>query len=386
MTSRKCSNWISTFVDWTKPKSQAPASCLLWTALFTISATLRKQVRIPAKKYLGSWDCYPNLYVVLVGDPGVINKSTTMGFGDELLRMLPEIPASPTEISKAALIQEMAESGGSLYITAGELSQIISRSKMDMYDYLTVCYDTNKPLRGRTIMGGKTEILDPCLNLFACTQPVWITENMPASVIGGGFTSRTIMLLEREPRTVNLFYTHLDHVALDKIKARLVEDLIKISQLSGEFSLTDEAVEFAEAWFRRTHLERNKIHPNVKPFFARRHVHVLKVASIFNVSYSDELNICKTDIEFAIGQFEYVLKKVESLFKSIGKNEYNADNINILDYIRMHEKVAKTVLLREFSAVATFDKLTNLLDGLTIMQYIKVTRDDNDELFYEVVK
>lgn len=383
---RKCRHFIESFQDWVRPRSQAPDSCLMWTALFTISAAVRKHVRIPPEEGLAGWACYPNLYVVLVGEPGVINKSTTMNFGDKLLRALPEIPASPTEISKAALIAEMCDSpDGSLYITAGELSQVISRSKMDMYDYLTVCYDTDKPLRGRTIMNGKVEIPEPCLNLFACTQPVWIIENMPAAVIGGGFTSRAIMLYEKEPRTVELFRPDLNHKAFDKIQEDLIEDLVTISNLNGSFKVPREVQEYMNDWYRKTHLERVKIHPNIKPFFARRHVHVLKIAMLFNIAYSNDLVLSKIDCDFAIGQFKYALSKVEGLFKSIGKNEYTGDTTNIVEYIRLNKEVPRTQLFREFESVAVPNKIQELLDGLVLMEIIEVTRDGADNLTYKFI-
>jgi hypothetical protein len=356
----------------------------MWTGLFVLAATIRKHVKIPKIGLLGGWDCYPNLYVVLVGPPGIARKSTTMNFGDELLRALPEIPASPTKITEPALYTEICESAdGSIYITASELSEVINKSKMDMFDFLTTGYDIAKPLRGRTIMRGGESVENPCINMFACTQESWIVENMPVSVIGGGFASRTMFILETKPRKRQLYYTELDYNELEKIKANLIEDLVHISTIHGEFAIDDEAIDWMEAWYRTIDTVLAKSHPNIRGYLSRRHVHAHKVAMLLHLAYSDELVLSKTDFELATQILEQTEIRVEALFKKLGKHEYVPDLGNILEYITTNKKVPHSLLLREFQAVAGLNQLQELIDGLVAMKLIQAVRDEDDNLCFE---
>ena len=44
MPKRHCENWLQTFLDWSAPVSEAPESLLIWSALFCISAVVKKKI------------------------------------------------------------------------------------------------------------------------------------------------------------------------------------------------------------------------------------------------------------------------------------------------------------------------------------------------------
>jgi hypothetical protein len=364
--------------------------------LFTIACAVRKHVYIPRKVtvnnngaqktigLLGAWDCYPNIYVVLVGDPGIARKTTTMSFGEDLLTVLSNAPAAPTDTSKAALVQSMVESpDGSLYIAASELATLISRSEKTMFEFLVDGYDVARQYRGRTTSRGVELVGNPCLNMFACTQPTWIKENMPPSIIGGGFSSRTLFVREFEPRALHMYYTHVDYDKIDKIGKDLIDDLEHIATIKGEFKLDDDMIRYVESWYREeNHKLWQDADPRLKPYYARRHVHAHKIAMLLKLSRSDELRLTTWDFQRAVEFLEDIEGNMPDVFGVIGKNEYTADIDQIRDYMKLNKEAPQSLLYYEFQATAEPQKLNSLINFLLITKEIEVKEVVDNEPVY----
>lgn len=209
--ARNYKNWRHGFLEWVMPRSEAPQSFLALVALFGVATAVRKHVKVPRSAGLGGWECYPNIYVTLVAEPGVARKTTTMDFVDEILKDLTNAPSAPTIITQASLMTTLSESpDGSIYITASELGSLVQKSKTEMFEFLTDGYDARKAIRGRTILRGHEVIENPCINMMACSQPGWMKENMPASVITGGFASRTIFAYEEKARLRQMYWDNVE--------------------------------------------------------------------------------------------------------------------------------------------------------------------------------
>lgn len=381
--SRNFPNWITGFLDWVMPRSEAPKSFLELVALFGIACAVRKHVKIPREAGLGGWECYPNVYIVLTAEPGVARKTTTMDFVDEILKDLTNAPSAPTFMTQASLMSTLAESSdGSIYITASELGSLIQKSKLEMFEFLTDGYDTRKAIRGRTILRGHEVIENPCINLMACTQPGWMQENMPASVITGGFASRTIFAFEAEPRMRTMYYEGLDYAKLADMRLKLLEDLEHIANIKGEFTITTEAKQWMESYYRFDMPEDAAAADHrLKGYYARKHVHMHKFAMLHRMARSDELVIEKEDFQQALKILQHVEKRIVRIFQKLGKNEY----VNPLEAIRTYLQERGTVPLPElyktFEAVAEPSKLQSLLQFFILSQEVTVESHE-DTIYY----
>ena len=60
---------------------------------------------------MGYFNWYSNFYIFIVGDPGVIKKSTTVDVGMRLLRKVPGIKFGPDAVTWQSLVTSLAESG-----------------------------------------------------------------------------------------------------------------------------------------------------------------------------------------------------------------------------------------------------------------------------------
>lgn len=387
--SRKLDNWLISFLEWTKPRSESPESFLYTAGLFTLAAVIRKHVKIPKRGVLGGWECYPNIYTILVGDPGVARKSTTLDFGEHLLDQVPNTPSAPTEITQQALYSTIAESvDGAMYIAATELEELMRKTSKEMYGFLTTGADARRPLKSKTLKRGLEVIQNPCINLFACATPVWIKENMPVSVLTGGFASRTLFVLEEEPRQREIFYTdkEVDYDVIDNLEPKLLHDLNHISDIQGEFKIERDVMEEVRYWYKHDlEKEWRKAEPKMKSYFARKHVHMFKIAMLTRLAYSDDLVLERHDFEVALSYLQGIEQNMAKVFGSIGKNVYNQDIDTIREYLKLKTKAPRSELLDIFQANAEPSKLLSLLDFLVMQGHVRMSMVGSD-IAYEYIR
>lgn len=364
---------------WTLPRSEAQESYIFWTGLFTLSAVLRRKVKVP-KPILGSWECPPHLYVMFIAPPGESRKTTTMSYSIDLLDELPDVQKGPAIITQASLLDKLVESeDASVYLMAEEFSDLIMKSKGEMFEFLTSMFDGKKSIEASTISRGVQFVEKPCVNLLAATTPVWVAENMSEAVIGGGFASRVVFIYEETVRRKQFIYkgkVQLEDVA--KARADLVEDLRHIDTLKGDFDLTKEAEEWLENWYQNRPSEPNK---KLKGYHERKPAHLLKVAMLLHVARDDSLVLDRCDVEEALAVLGKIEKKLHRVFEGVGKNPYTFDMRDIIEYVNEQKKVEKISLLSHFTAAAPPSILNDLISALLTMKKIKVIEEDK-KIYY----
>jgi hypothetical protein len=367
--ARRLNNWLSSFMEWTAPRSEAPENFIVWTGMFTLAASLRRRVWIP-EEYMGSYSIYPNLYVMFIAPQGKVRKTTTVGYSLDLLERIKDLTSSPTSLSKEALLQKLIESSdSSVYIISEEFSDLLHKSGDSMYEFLVSVYDGKRHYEGATVSRGTEFVSRPCMNMLACTTPIWVAENMREDVIGGGYSSRVIYVYEEKSRQRRLFYKNkIDFENVSKLKTDLTADLLHISSLEGPFTVEDKVLDTMEEWY-----QTRKDEPNwhLQGYHERKPTHILKTAMLYSLCYSDKKNITEHDIEMAKSFIENTEKNLPKVFDRMGKNEYVFDTQAIYNYILNKKVITRPELLRHFNSVATPAKLDELLEGMLQQGLIK---------------
>ncbi len=390
--TRKCPDWLDTFYKWIRPRSQAPDTYIEWTGLFCLSSAIRRKVYIPkyhdgAKKViLGGWDCYPHEYIIFVAPPG-FGKTTTVRFATELLEEVTDLVQASNFLSSASLIKSLSESkDSSAYFTIEELGDLVNKTGLEMFDFLTSMYDGKRKLEANTLARGIEFANKPCINLIAGTTPQWIAGNMPESLIGGGFASRVIFIYEDQLYQKRMYYRdQINSGSLDQFKSDLYDDLLHIAtDIEGQFDISDEAMDFMEHWYQKVH-KPEVSHPKLQGYLQRKPTHIHKIAQLIHIARDDSLVLNKGDFEKAITIIEKTEAKLLHVFQGVGKNKYAIDMKGILSYIQENNGVTRTALLNEFESTAEVPKLLELVAGLIIMKQIKATMIDNGDVRYEVV-
>lgn len=368
---RKCKNWLETYVNWTRPRCESPDTYILWSGLFALSSALRRHVKVP-REQMGGWEIAPNLYIIFVAPPGRARKSTTIGFSaDEILGQLQRVTRSPTIVTQAALLKLLAESDdASVYIASHEFSSVIMKSKIEMFEFLTDLFDGKKHIEASTISRAIDFVERPCANLLAATTPRWIVENMPESVIGGGFASRVIFIYEDRVRRRQLYYKGLNHLVLDGMRDNLINDLQHIADnINGDFKLTEEAESFMMDWYNEN-AEVDDADYRLSGYLERRPAHIHKVAMLLAISESDRLLLDEEHFVKAIYLLEQVEKKLPQVFRDIGNNPHAPTMSQIKDAIEIRGRVKKQELRRMFGSAAQPRLLDELIQGLMDMDEI----------------
>jgi len=371
--TRRLDNWLTSFAEWALPRTDAPESFVFWAGVYTLAAALRRQVWIP-REHLGSWECFPHLYVMFVGPPGMRKTTSMMSFAHPLLQQVGGLTDGPTFFTKEALVQRLINSpDSSIYLMVGEFADLIQKNKAgEMYDFLTSMYDSREVLEVSTMMHGLQTAARPCLNMFAATTPAWIAENMSAGVIGGGFASRMVFVYEEKLRSPKLIFTKLvKEMNESKMAEDLLHDLMIISNMAGEFGFADGMEEYLNAWVQ-THADNPFSDTRLAGYHSRKPMMALKLAMIHSVATKNELILGEKDFEFGLHSLGTTEKNLSKVFGGIGKNEFIFDMASIVGYVIQEGRVSHDMVLSTFRSVATPIKLNELISGCVAMGDIEV--------------
>lgn len=374
---RRCKNWLDTYRQYILPRTDAPESFIRWSGVFAIAAALRRQVWVPGK-YLGVWKCYTPIYLMFVGPPGV-RKTTSIDSGSlPLLSQVPAVHIGADAFTKEAVIEAMQQSeDNSICIVLGEFSdamQKAGKSHGQIYEFLTSMFDGKTEYNTSTKTAGNNRLIKPALNMFSATTPGWIADNMPESVLSGGFASRVIFIYEDSPRINKMFFDDvLDEYDerygegyFQQLEDNLLIDLIEMSKMNGEFTFDKEAKEYAAEWSMQPppiHLTEN---PKLAGYLNRKKTHVLKLAMIHSAATKDELIITKEDWIAAVDMIESTEFGLEKVFQSVGNNKDSMSIDRIISWVKRQNTltqsaVTHSMLLRAFRDAGDQTALTNMI-------------------------
>jgi len=380
---RACENWLRTFLDWTLPVSEAPESLLIWTGLFCISAVLKRDVRF-SKEWTKQYDIFPTNYLMFVGPPGVVRKSTSAGYGQRVIEEMNRglsvtspayVNFGPTSGSHVAIMDKMSETvDGSMTIIAGEFGNIVSTMPGETFTYFQKMFDadgTAAKYEHSTRGTGNVVIKDPSLNIFGCTIPDWITENS-GYMVRGGFAARTVFVFENKKRQSRLFYKDVGPSVkeLDGMKKKLAIDLARIGKLKGEARPeTDKLTKRMEDWYQE--YENAPVERGVETFKARKHIHTLRTAMLISLCERDDLIITSKHFNQALELIEDVESKLSRGLSSVGRNPASNMLYEVLDYILANAPVKKNKVSAYFFKDVSMEQMSQIFEVLKASEEIE---------------
>lgn len=360
-------SWITAYLAFTA-ESESPEDYHLWTAISVIAGALKRQIFFD----MGYFLLYPNMYVVLVGPPGRCKKSTAMRIGRDILKGVPgtKFTADSTTREKLIINLTQAHKDGASCMTAHstEFATMLTSSGMDMVVFLTDIFDCPLVWEHDTKSGGKNTIKGPFLNLLGATTPDWISRAMPLDTIGVGLTSRIIFVFHDTPREADPIPKLTPaQKALSQI---LINDLIAISALSGEFRLSPEADESHRTWYKQHTQKPNPSgDPRLSGYFERKQTHLLKLSMIIAAAKRDGLTIEIEDLNDAFSVLARTEKRMQRVFAGVGKNPIFADKDAVVTAL-MHagqSGLSMGELLARFSFSLRKDELAEVLETLIMI-------------------
>lgn len=379
---RHFKDWIKAFIDYAS-FGEAPPRMYFYVALSTIAGALQRKVWIDQHYF--KW--YANLYVILVAPPGVVAKTTTADIGMDLLRRVPGVQFGPSVVSWQALVQSFGQSAESfqdpltgdfmtqsaMTISSGEFGNLLNPQDKEMVDMLVNLWD-GKGFRKVTKGSGTDDVVNPWINIIACTTPAWIAGNFPEYMIGGGFTSRCVFVYADKKERYVAYPGLAIPKNMEEFSAKLVADLEHIAtKLIGEYKLTPEAVEWGTAWYeyhnknRPKHLEDDRF----GGYIARKQTFIHKIAIIIAASQRDELLITKEDLETSAIMVTDLEAEMTNVFKKIGMGEAATSADRLVSYMKLRKQCPYVEAYRfihaQFPSLKDFE---DILRGLIQAGYI----------------
>lgn len=395
---RHYEDWIAAYLDYSS-YSEAPKRIRFWCAVSALAGALRRRVWIDMAYF--QWT--PNFFIILVGPPGIVSKSTTVGTAMNLLRQVPNIKFGPDVCTWQSLVKSLAEAQeaiqvqqdewltcSELTIESSELGNFFNPQDREMVDLLITLWDGKKVFSKITKMSGNETIENPWINIIACTTPAWLAGNFPEHIVGGGFTSRCIFVYADSKEKYVAYPSLSAPTNLRETERKLVSDLESISiNLCGSYTLDPLAVEWGSAWYKH-HYENRPAHLDDDRFggyIARKQTHLHKLAMVLAAAKRNELTIHAEDLETAEAMLSDIELDMPKVFSRIGKTSSSLHVDRLLQYVRSHGAVSYEEVYRFLHTHFPSDKeMESILAGLIKSGQLKLEQVGQHWLLKAVVK
>jgi len=325
----------------------SPQSFVDFSFYYMIGAALQRRVWTgPEHSPL-----YPNMYIILVGEPG-IGKGLVVKQIAEILRhhklenphklntepdlSTPEkaneyatkvadynkapksdidqpllIPVAADASTYEALVRKSSQSTrrinypkwdeklqkhtsgiyvhSSLCFCLEEISSLFRKKTEDLVNYLLHAFDCGD-YEYETIGRGTDKVRKCCLSFFGGTTPSFMQSTFNDKLLNEGFSSRTIFIVANANRHNKLFIPQLSP---EQVEARndIITHIGKLTKLYGHCKLEPDAVKFMEHWWEVEHQTRR---PNTSlklaSYYARKNIHALKLATAVHFGEDAEMD------------------------------------------------------------------------------------------------
>lgn len=345
-------DWLTDFVAHTS-YGEAPENIMWWVGVSTIAGALRRKVWIDEKLYQHT----PNFYILLIGPPGILKKSTSLSLGMRMLRRIEGIDFGPDTITWEQLVTHMSDAyqtytvNGEKYeascvtIELGEFDTLFDPGNRALASQLTRMYDAPDRFDKETKTNGSDHIIRPWLNICACTTPDWMEKNFSEKFIGTGFASRVNFVFCDKTKRVSHPGRRMKPVGYQEEENRLVNWLGEIAELSGEFKMTDAAYEWSDAWYERYRdFLEEECEQSEMGLYSRKQTHLLRMAMVLSASRGKFPAIDVAELIDADRIMETASQSIARVFGKVGQGPVSKLAMEIVEWLVKDGKMRKWTL------------------------------------------
>ncbi len=400
MIERKAGNWIEGYMKYVEDTEPARVFHK-WVAMSIIASALRKKTYA---KY-GRLKYYPNLYIVLVAEPGIARKSQAINFGLELMNQVPEIQTSADAVTKEALLQDLENCAvdeqmpdgsnfrhSSLSIISREFESFLGQKKENtkMLVLLTDLFDCQElPWKYRTKNSGSNIIPSIYLNLLGATTPDSLASCLPSTAIGGGFTSRVLFVwAEKKAKKVA---KPEDSPRIQELKTKLCQDLYLISRIIGQYSFSPEADKKWSDWYNAyEELDADRLcrDPAFNGWYSRKPTYILKLAIVCAAAESDKTILEWRHIEQSLRELSDIEIQMGIVFKAIGKSTVTSEVDLVMQIVKARKSISEKALMSLIWRDVDSQKFDNVMQtairtGRIKRAYRGPNGESNDIWYYD---
>jgi len=387
--SRVCKDWIVELRKYVED-TESPRRFWFWSGLWVIGSALQRKAWVK----FGMENIYPNLYIMFIAPPGWSRKGAPVGFAKKLLEDI-QIPVgidSPTKRHLTKRLHSLSETEhffwngfkrgqAPLALPSKELSSFLAVDPKGMIEALTDLHDSHDKWDYGTSGKGEDILRNLCISCLFATTPDWIANNLPEGSIGGGFTSR-FLLVTGLGKYKEVSWPPPPDI---EIYNRLKSDLEQIRHLTGEFVITPEARSIYDEWYSKIIPWAQSVgDPKLYNNFSRVHVQLIKTAMCMHIARSNDLIIEAKDMQNAIIQIKDVYETASEAFAGHGKSPLAVVMDRCIKACRDHGIITAHKLLKLNYRDATKKTILEIIENLETMKMVKVEHDEksNSTLVY----
>lgn len=343
---------------------ESPEIFIDWDYLYAISSCLGRKVWLQE-----GLPIFPNEYVIIVAPPAVgkslparrlgeiissLQVSKRKPNGDEVVEDL--VNVVPDCITLERLYEVLEKSGTAIrlpdkdkvpyfhtsvsFLLADEMGLLLKKSERtkDIILFLNAGYDCTSKFKYETKRNGINLVTNLCISFFGCCTPTWMAENIAASYVDEGWSSRVIFVWGEEKRKLTPFYTF--DASHEQILKELRTHFKQIATLVGEVTFTPEAKEYLRHRYNSTNgykEQRPNNDPKLDSYFSRRHLHFQKCCMLMHFAEYTSMTISLDTVKKAdafLGKTELNMNKAlnsvssnptaklaEEIMRAIGSSE-----------------------------------------------------------------
>ena len=380
---RLCKSWLKSYITYTKGQ-ESPKSFSMLVGYSILSAAIGRKRWLPRIKYT----LYPNIYVILIANSAKCRKSVALGIGRNVLNQMTHPPIIfAQKLTPEALIEAITKStvDNQSYGLAfsDELSVFLSSDALSrgIIPILTNLYDSHAKWTYYTKSRGPEEIVNASISLLAATTKSDFLTTLPKSAIGGGFTSRLILVYEENSSCTKLFNPIddkgnelLETPEEAELRFKLVADLNEIKSSSPiPMKFSASARKFALDWYQR---EQEILREDVVDgYFGRKHDTMFKLSMLQSISSGDKGVIELEHLKNALSILNYLEGKMEVLMNKIGTTDEGRAREKVLSLIIRAGTITHTRLLQKCWRFANAQELAmiirTLMEGGEIQELVE---------------
>lgn len=389
--TRRLPDWIDGWKQFTAGLP-SPELWREWAGISLIAGAMERKIFIRTR--MGN--LYPNLYVVLVGPPGVGKTVLT----SRVWNMWNELSDSgdahgfhlaSSSLTSASIIDDLRDASrkvigadlemqdfNSLAICSNELGVLLPEYDNAFMSKLTDIYDGHPYSERRRTKELNFKIERPQINLLAATTPSYLNGILPEGAWDQGFLSRTLLVYAADRIMTSVFDEILSD---DELYETLIKDLRHIFAQQGKMTFTTEARDAIENW-NKSGLEPVPDHPKLMHYLTRRMAHFLKLCMVASISEGDSMVINIDHFRRAqswLLSLEFFLSDIFKAMVVGGDRRAMEDTWHFvaMEYAKNKQPVAESVIIAFLAERVPAHNIARVLDvmtraGILIEQFGKV--------------
>lgn len=234
----------------------------------------------------------------------------------------------------------------SLCFCLEEISSLFRSKSHDVANFLLTAYDCGD-YKKDTKTQGTDRIQKCCLSFLGGTTPTFMRRTFNDGLLNEGFASRGWFIFEAKNRKTAMFIPELN----DNQKQHeqdLLAHIKKLADLYGQVTYTPEAAIFLDGWWQKAQTERPNISEKLLHYYARKQLHVQKLAMALHFSESLEMVIGIEECQRAIIMLSKVEKTMHHALVSKADNPYYNIGMKVIKYLEdsLEAKTMKELLAR----------------------------------------